>query len=45
MDVSTAYREIAEAKANGKPIPNKYFKQEDIERQFYEVTGKHGTES
>ena len=43
MDVSTAYREIAEAKANGKPIPNKYFKQEDIERQFYEVTGKHGT--
>jgi hypothetical protein len=42
MDVSTAYREISEAKAAGKPIPTKYIKQESIEEQFYNVTGRRG---
>lgn len=42
MDVSTAYREISEAKASGKPIPTKYIKQQDLEEQFYNITGRKG---
>lgn len=42
FDVSMANQEIETAKANNKPIPSKYYKNEDLEAKLRKVREKSG---
>ena len=42
MDVSISHQEIENAKAEGKPIPDRLTPKQDLEQIFKEVTGKDG---